>query len=144
VDTSGTVPLPYGAAAPGAGRRLVRERLAGWGLDALVDPLLLLVSEAVTNAVLHTSGPVALGVDRRGSGVLVRVVDASAVLPARRRPSTTATTGRGVAMLDDLSDEWGVHRLEVGKVVWFLVRRPGSAWDAFDLQAALADAGGEP
>jgi anti-sigma regulatory factor (Ser/Thr protein kinase) len=142
VDTSGTVPLPYGAAAPGAGRRLVRERLAGWGLDALVDPVLLLVSEAVTNAVLHTSGPVALGVDRRGSGVLVRVVDASAVLPARRRPSATATTGRGVALLDDLSDEWGAHRLEVGKVVWFLVTRADGAWDGSAERAALSDTGG--
>jgi hypothetical protein len=143
VDTDGTVPLPRGAAAPGAGRALVRQRLTGWGLDGLVDPVLLLVSEAVTNAVLHTSGPVSLGVDRHGSGVRVRVVDSSAVLPARRRPSTTATTGRGVALLDDLSDEWGVHRLEVGKVVWFLVRRPAGAWESFDAQAALSDTGDE-
>jgi anti-sigma regulatory factor (Ser/Thr protein kinase) len=143
VDVTGTVQLPRGAAAPRAGRALVRQRLTGWGLDGLVDPVQLLVSEAVTNAVLHTSGPVSLGVDRQESGVLVRVVDSSSVLPVRRRPSTTATTGRGVALMDDLSEQWGVHRLEVGKVVWFLVTRPGGAWDSFDAQAALSDTGDE-
>lgn len=131
MDVAGLVPLPDGARAPAAARALVRERLGLWGLGHLLDPMLLLVSELVTNGVVHTSGPVSIGLDREGTGVLVRVVDTSQVLPVRRRRSMSATTGRGVALLEDLADDWGVHRLEAGKLVWFcLAASATSAWES--------------
>lgn len=145
MDLVGLEPLPDGAQAPSAARALVRRRLGAWGLADLLDPVVLLVSELVTNGVVHTGGPVLLGVDRQGDGVLVRVLDPSPVLPVRRRQSTSATTGRGVAMLEDLADEWGVHRFEHGKLLWFCLTGSGAgAWTSFDVEAALAEPGGEP
>ena len=51
----------------------------------------------------------------------VTVVDESPVPPWRRWHTATATTGRGVQMLQDLADDWGWNLVDGGKAVWFLV-----------------------
>lgn len=140
MDLAGLVVLPDGPTAPAVARRMVRECLDGWGVEDVLDPVLLLVSELVTNAVLHATGPVRLGVARNGAGVRVQVADASPVLPVRRRSSASATTGRGIALLDDLADAWGVDRPGTGKVLWFTLSATSSAWDGTDLEALLSEA----
>jgi hypothetical protein len=99
----------------------------------------------VTNGVVHTSGPVSIGLDRRGAGVLVRVVDTSRVLPVRRRRSMSATTGRGVALLEDLADDWGVHTSEAGKVIWFCLESSATgAWESLGAAGQPLEPGGQP
>lgn len=61
--------------AAGRGRALARDAVAGWGLDALVDDVVLVVSELVGNALRHGLPPVGLSVRREGSAVLVTVSD---------------------------------------------------------------------
>lgn len=108
--------------AAATARAVVREQLRAWGLEHLQDPVLLLTSELVTNVVLHTTDLPALSVTRTAHGVRVSVADGSSKAPARRHASTAATTGRGVHLLDTLSDDWGWHwRPEGGKAVWFTV-----------------------
>ena len=126
-------------AAASAARRHVRLLLDDWGLDALVEPVLLLTSELVTNAVLHSGTAIVLRVRREGAGVRIGVEDGSSVPPVRRRRSTNATTGRGIALLEQVSSTWGWEPVGTGKRVWFTVlsdRRWEAALDVDGLAEA--------
>jgi PAS domain S-box-containing protein len=102
-----------------AARGLVRDLLAEAGRDDLAENAMLLVSEVVTNALLHAGTPidVCLRFDERG--LRVEVGDGSPHLPARRHYAATAGTGRGLMMLEQMVDDWGVTRHGSGKTVWF-------------------------
>jgi anti-sigma regulatory factor (Ser/Thr protein kinase) len=110
-------PVP---ASVGVARRFVRDLLAGTDEDVL-DTLLLLASELVTNAILHAHTPVELGVCVDGGRALVCVADrmphSEPLTPrdhSRDRPG-----GRGLALVADLSDDWGTTSFTGGKTVWF-------------------------
>lgn len=83
----------------------------------------LLLSELVTNAVLHAqSAPdVAISLSRERVHVEVRDQDADVVRP--RRASDDEESGRGLALVDALALAWGETHLPDGKVVWFDVAR---------------------
>jgi anti-sigma regulatory factor (Ser/Thr protein kinase) len=132
---AGTLALDPVPSAPGAARRWLREQLDALGLAAHADVALLLVSEAVTNAVLHARSSLEVRVEPRGRGVRVEVRDGSPALPARRRLSARATTGRGVALLESLADHWGWERDGAGKTVWFELDRPRDSWPVAELEA---------
>lgn len=114
-------------------REWVCERLAVMGLDPLSDAVELLTSEVVTNALIHAGTPLTLSIRRQGAGVQVEVHDGSPVPPRRQRYSATATTGRGVGLLENLADEWGWRPEGEGKTVWFRVMRARQAWSPTDL-----------
>jgi anti-sigma regulatory factor (Ser/Thr protein kinase) len=116
------VTLPADARAAGLARAAVRERLRGWGMDDLVDVVMLLSSELVTNALLHTNSSPRLGLVREGADVRLTVVDDSPVAPLRRQHGLTAMTGRGLELLEKLADDWGWTSDDGGKAVWALVR----------------------
>ena len=110
-------PVP---ASVGVARRFVRDLLDGADEDTL-DTLLLLASELVTNAILHAHTPVELGVCVDDGRALVcvadRMPDSGPLTPrdhSRDRPG-----GRGLALVADLSDEWGTTTFTGGKTVWF-------------------------
>lgn len=113
--------LPPRLEAATQARRHVRQKLVAWELDDLVDPVVLLTSEVVTNALLHAGTAITVSVHRDGVGVRVEVGDGSGAQPVQRRRSTTATTGRGVQLLESVSDSWGTTSLGEGKLVWFRV-----------------------
>ena len=110
-------------------RRRVTQALEDWELIALCDAVVLLTSELVTNAVLHARTPVTVAVTREGDGVRVSVTDGSHVTPARRRSSATATTGRGLQLLETLADHWAVDTDTDGTTVWFTVSGERDPWD---------------
>lgn len=113
-------------------RRWVADRLAELRLDDLLDAVELLTSEVVTNAVIHAGTPMVLRLRPEGPGVEVEVEDGSAMPPARRHYSATATTGRGVEVLETLADDWGWRPHERGKLVWFRVLAAREAWLPLD------------
>ncbi|MBW3640082.1 MAG: ATP-binding protein [Actinobacteria bacterium] len=113
--------LPPRLEAATQARRHVRQQLVAWELDDLVDPVVLLTSEVVTNALLHAGTVITVAVRRDGQGVRVEVGDGSGAQPVQRRRSTTATTGRGVQLLESVSDGWGSTAVGEGKLVWFRV-----------------------
>ena len=140
MSASSVLELPAALSAPGAARAHVRRLLVEWELDALTDVVVLLVSELVTNAVLHAGSASALLVEAADGGVRITLSDASPVLPALRRSSGTATTGRGVRLLEDLAQEWGAEPSGSGKRVWCVVSASEDPWAALDADALLAGA----
>lgn len=102
-------------------RRLVTRTLREWGLEHLEESATLLVSEVVTNAVLHARTEVCIELERRSTVVRVTVADGSSRRPERRRHGLSAGTGRGLGLLATLSTSWGSGPAEDpwAKDVWF-------------------------
>jgi anti-sigma regulatory factor (Ser/Thr protein kinase) len=126
MSTAPQLLLPALPASARTARRWVEGRLGDLGLARLEDLVLLLTSEVVTNAVTHAGTSAVLSLEKSGPGVRVEVHDGSSEPPVRREPSPDALRGRGVALLDDLSDEWGWEPDRAGrsgKTVWFRVLR---------------------
>ena len=99
-------------------RESMREVTAEWDPD-LVDDAVLLMSEVVTNALLHAGTPIEVSVDCTDARLRVEVADGSPVHPVLREHPTLAGTGRGLWLLDELATDWGIHPEATGKVVWF-------------------------
>ncbi|MEE1926929.1 SpoIIE family protein phosphatase [Streptomyces sp. TRM 70351] len=105
--------------AAGRARRLVRARLAGWGLGALTATTELLVSELVTNALRHTrTGSVEVRLVR-AERLLCEVFDDDPELPQLLGAAPDADAGRGLRLVDRLARTWGTSRTARGKTVWF-------------------------
>jgi anti-sigma regulatory factor (Ser/Thr protein kinase) len=107
--------------SPRDARRWVRDWLLGLGRDDVEGNIQLLVTEVVTNALLHACTPIRVTLRLEGDCVRVEVADGSTSEPVRRHHSSLATIGRGVALLDDLAQDWGWTVTSEGKTVWFLV-----------------------
>ena len=119
---SARLTLPNALTSPSDARKFVRTTLAGWNCDQLTDDATLLVSELVTNAVLHAESDLELRMRLRPNGLRVEVVDGSPRALVRREPSSEATSGRGLAMVNKLAALWGSDAVGPGKSVWFELR----------------------
>jgi len=113
--------LPPTADSVPRARELIRSLYASTGVDADSDTVLLLVSELVSNAVRHAGGAVEVCARQVGSTLRVEVSDGSATMPQVQVHSIESTGGRGLQMVDELADRWGVDALAAGagKTVWF-------------------------
>ena len=125
-------------------RAFVLERLGAAGLDGAGEAAALLVSELVTNAILHARTPVTVSVDVTDRVARVEVRDGSHQPLRSRQHRVDATTGRGLVLVDTMSRNWGVEERPDGKSIWFEVT-PDLADAEPDLEAfaALADSGGD-
>lgn len=119
VSTALTTHLPPDPRSAGVARRFVTIALHELGEDGLSELAELLVSELVTNAVLHARTTITLEVYRTTAGVRVGVVDASPRSPRQRDFSDEAMTGRGLTLVESLSSSWGTEPTRNGKTVWF-------------------------
>lgn len=114
--------LPCDAQSVRAARRFVRDALAEAGLDGdVTDTAQLLVSELVSNAILHARSDIELAVTVDDGTVHVDVADANPRGILRRRHRLDSATGRGMMLVDRLAASWGVQPRAPGKVVWFEV-----------------------
>jgi serine phosphatase RsbU (regulator of sigma subunit)/anti-sigma regulatory factor (Ser/Thr protein kinase) len=124
----------HGSSVSGA-RRFVRDALRGWALDTLVDDALLLVSELVTNAVVHAGTLTEVSCTRRRDGVQIDVTDR---YPGRWLPMAPpiagddAEGGRGLALAAALAAGWGVAYTHTSKRVWFVLGAEAGPGDAPD------------
>jgi len=105
-------------------RHAVTAALGVWGVPADdQDVVTLLTSELVTNAIRHGEPPVCLRAALEDSAVTVSVDDGSVLAPVPVDVTTwDASGGRGLHLVESLSDRWGVSLDGVGKRVWFQVR----------------------
>ena len=118
-SSSSTLPADGRSAA--RARRIVEHAVEEAGLSALIDEALLLVTELVTNAVVHAGTDVELRVTAGAAQLRVEVGDRSAgALPTVNSvPSEEREGGRGIFLLDALATEWGTRYAAGGKSVWF-------------------------
>jgi anti-sigma regulatory factor (Ser/Thr protein kinase) len=108
-------------ASPRRARAFVSRLLSAHDVpDDATEIAVLLVSELVTNAVLHARTTCAVSVEVDDSGLVrVAVHDGSSTRPRLRRPHHGAATGRGLVYVDRLARRWGSTPSPHGKTVWF-------------------------
>ncbi|MER7181080.1 ATP-binding protein, partial [Streptomyces hyaluromycini] len=104
-------------------RQHLRELLHDWGSPDQVDSAVLLVSEMLTNVLVHTDADALLLAEVSGQAperrLRVEVTDAGDDLPHKRRPGELASSGRGLVLIEVLADAWGVDPRGQGKSIWF-------------------------
>ncbi|WP_171164514.1 SpoIIE family protein phosphatase [Streptomyces sp. I05A-00742] len=104
-------------------RQQVRDLMHDWPDGDQTDSAVLMVSEMVTNVLVHTDGDALLMASisgERGHRCLrVDVADTSDELPHRRHPGEMASSGRGLVLMEILAGAWGVEPQGEGKNIWF-------------------------
>ncbi|OIJ85615.1 phosphatase [Streptomyces sp. MUSC 14] len=114
-------------------RQHLRELLHDWASPDQVDSAVLLVSEMVTNVLVHTDTDALLLAEVTGEPgarrLRAQVTDTGADLPHRRRPGELASSGRGLMLVELLADSWGVDPRGEGKSIWFALYESGGGSD---------------
>ncbi|MFF1477652.1 ATP-binding protein [Streptomyces sp. NPDC058301] len=118
--------FPRGPRSVSRARVLLAEQARAWKVpDEMAETAVLLLSELMTNAVRHARVPVGRDVVARcvlgGDIFRVEVIDANATLPCPRPAGPDDESGRGLALVEALSDAWGANPRPygIGKTVWF-------------------------
>ena len=106
------------AESVGAARHWVEAVLLGWGEQGLVCDAMLVTSELATNAVRHASSAFRTRLVRTGTTVRLSFEDLAVDRPSLREVGHDRTGGRGVAIVEQTSDRWGLQTTPDGKVVW--------------------------
>ena len=116
--------LPGDTRAVATARAHLRDVLGAWGLVRVADEAELVVSELVTNAVLHTGCGTALTVrhDPLAASLSLGVDDTSTSHPQPRGAGEESLSGRGMHIVDVLAERWWVSPRGDGKTVWAELR----------------------
>jgi len=120
------ISLPARAESVRRARHFVAEAATRAGFESTtIDLAAVAASELVTNAVVHGRGPISVRTVLEPESLRVEVQDTAAELPHRVDPDAARSGGRGLAIVDAFSDDWGctVVRGASGKSVWFTVPR---------------------
>ncbi|MFD0310886.1 SpoIIE family protein phosphatase [Streptomyces sp. NPDC127119] len=111
-------------------RQQLREFLHDWPSVDQVHSAVLLVSEMVTNVLVHTDADALLVAEMTGAAgtrrIRIQVTDGSDDLPHRRHPGELASSGRGLVLTELLADAWGVDPRGEGKSIWFELYEEGT------------------
>jgi anti-sigma regulatory factor (Ser/Thr protein kinase) len=130
--------LPAGDSCSAA-RRTVTDVLTEIDRGDLVDDAAIIVSELVTNAVLHAGSQVHLSVFPHDGGVRIEVADVSSHLPRWSPVEDGATSGRGLILVNQLSSRWGAERTaDGGKLVWAELVETAAPVDEITMEDLLA------
>jgi anti-sigma regulatory factor (Ser/Thr protein kinase) len=115
--------FPMDVRSPADARRFLAAAICVPHNAGVLHEAELLVSELVTNAIRYGAPPIRLWVecdDRHA--MVVRVADASPQPPVRLHPRGADESGRGIELVDVISEAWGVEPLPDGKEVWFRLK----------------------
>src|SRR3954470_18715294 len=132
VETVAALELPPDPTAPGLARGFVARALPAPEQEELQEIAQLLVSELVTNAVVHAASAVEVevAVDDTGLTVRVRDADTGPLVMRAGGGSELDEGGRGFVLVDRLADSWGTEHRGGRKVVWFRVSADAAAEEA--------------
>src|SRR5262245_58251900 len=137
VSGSASCTLPPRYESVRSARQFTRDTLQGWELGELFDPVALVVSELVTNALRHAilaapehtgpTPPARLHLMRWSQRLICAVRDPSDDSPIAGEADSADESGRGLYLVESFSDSWGWHPLSgvtEGKIVWAQFRLP--------------------
>jgi len=119
------LPLIPSTKAPRRARHAISELLDRSGRPDLCPDAALLVTELVTNAVTHAGGPIGVSAGWVDDALRVEVHDFEPAPPVLRHPSMLEESGRGLCLVADLADRWGVTPESDGKTIWFELNADG-------------------
>ena len=111
--------LPSSMNSPQLARAFLRSTLQTWKLDGFGEVSELLVTELVANVVTHVGAPMTLRVHRGPATMRVEIEDPSTQVPVVNHPDPSEEHGRGVLLVEELANAWGVDPRPDGKTVWF-------------------------
>ena len=115
-----TISLPPEPASARACRRFLLDTLDEWDADEFADEAVLLLSELVTNAVLHAGTEIDVELQFERDILRVEVRDGDPRLPSVRQYSVLSGTGRGLALVAGTAKTWNAEPVpDGGKRVWF-------------------------
>src|SRR5262249_34991882 len=133
VMASSVVFLPHTPSSVSAvRRRLCAELLASGVYQETAEDATVIVSELISNALRHArplpSGEIRVAWSRQGELIRLAVSDGGAMTePRRARPTLSSLGGRGLSIVETLSDGWGVLHEDDGTTVWATLRSPESS-----------------
>ncbi|MBB4771632.1 ATP-binding protein [Actinomadura livida] len=132
---SSVVLLPHAPSSVAVARRRLSSELVDSGVyDTIVDDATVIISELISNALRHArplpSGQVRVRWRRREDVLELEVSDGGAMTEPRRGPGTLSSLGgRGLGIVETLSDGWGVRHEDGSTTVWAILRAPTASGD---------------
>ncbi|MDG4766617.1 SpoIIE family protein phosphatase [Solwaraspora sp. WMMD406] len=121
--------VPAEPIAPSRVRHWLAEQLAQWRVpESVIGPAVLCASELTTNALLHAGTEARVEIDLSQERLLVSVADSGTRgTVSRARTDTLSSRGRGLGLIEQLSDAWGTDPSVRGSTVWFEIMLPTEA-----------------
>lgn len=121
MSRSTTMLVPAEPTGPSRVRRWMSSRLREWSVpEPVIGAAILCTSELTTNALLHAGTPAQVRVDLSAERLLVSVADTGTRgNVAKARTETLSSRGRGLSLIEELSDAWGTDPSVRGSTVWF-------------------------
>src|ERR1700755_653935 len=111
------IPLQAHASSAAMARSFVRDQLVATDMGRLVEDVVLVASELATNAVRHARAPFRVTLQAFDDTLRLTAAAGSPSGPQRRKPPTLESGGRGIAIVEHLSRDWGVIEQGGGKSV---------------------------
>lgn len=120
-----TFDLPADPTASRIGRHHARIACADWGMGAVAEDAVLIASELVANAVDHARTVSRLSLELHGTDLRLEVRDFRPGGRLHAQPvDVTAPRGRGLLIIESISQRWGVTEHPDGKTVWAVLTGP--------------------
>ncbi|PRY27620.1 ATP-binding SpoIIE family protein phosphatase [Pseudosporangium ferrugineum] len=118
---SATMQVPAEPTGPSRVRQWMTTRLREWAVpEPVIGAAILCTSELTTNALLHAGTPAQVHIDLSAERLLVSVADTGTRgSVTRARTETLSSRGRGLGLIEELSDTWGTDPTVRGSTVWF-------------------------
>lgn len=129
------------------GRRFLSDTLTRLGWEEEVDDANLLLSELLSNVALHARTSCKVIVTATPERLRVEVEDGSAAVPRVQHFAIDTTTGRGLRLVEQVAESWGVDRTARGKRVWFCLKHEPAGAERFadkDASFGVAVDGSQP
>jgi len=118
-DNRWELELPADVDSVRVGRRFAAGALAEWSIrESVAADAIVIVSELLTNAVLHGAPPIALRLELTEGTLSIEVDDGDRTMPKPRRPEPNDPGGRGLLIVAALSRRWASCERRDGKTVW--------------------------
>ena len=117
-------------------RRWMSARLREWAVpEPVISSAVLCTSELTTNALLHAGTPATVDLDLNAERLLVSVADTGtrgSVIRTRESIGSLSSRGRGLGLIEELSDSWGTDPSVRGSTVWFEILLPAGRASTID------------